>query len=56
MDHRELSVIKKENNKFGTQSVTQQPLKAKKHEHPKTQRLLVDALKSRQKRTEIIKI
>ena len=56
MDNRKFRVMKKKNNKFGTQSITLQPLKAKKYEYPKTQRLLVEALKSGQKRIEIVKI
>ena len=56
MDNRKLRVTKKKSNKFGTQSITLQPLKAKKYEYPKTQILLVEALKSWQKRTEIVKI
>ena len=56
MDNRKLRVIKWKNNKFGTQSIMLWPLKAKKYEYLKTQILLVEALKSRQKRTEIVKI
>ena len=56
MDNRKLRVIKKKINKFGTQSITLLPLKAKKYEYHKTQKLLVEALKSRQKITEIVKI
>ena len=56
MDNRELRVIKKKNNKFGTQSITLQSLKGKKYEYPKSRILPVNALKSRQKRTEIVKI
>ena len=56
MDNRKLRVIKNKNKKFGTQSITLQPLKAKKYEHSKTQRLFVEALKWRQNRTEISKI
>ena len=56
MDKRKLRVKKMKNNKFGTQSITLWPLKAKKYEYPETQILLVEALKSRQKRTKIVKI
>ena len=56
MDNRILSVIKKKNNKFRTQSIMLQPLKGKKYEYAETQILFVEALKSRQKRTEIVKI
>ena len=56
MDNRKLKVIKKKTNEFGTQSITLYPLKGKKYEQPKTRILLVEALKSRQKRTEIVKI
>ena len=56
MDNGKLKVIKKKNNKFGTQSITLQPLKWKKYEYSKTQILLIEALKSGQKRTEIVKI
>ena len=45
MDNGKLRVVKKKNNKFGTQSITLRPLKAKKYEYPKTQILLVEALK-----------
>ena len=55
MDNRKLKVIKKKNNENGTQSITLQTLKGKKYEYPKTQILLVEALKSRQKRAEIVK-
>ena len=56
MDKRKLRVIKTKNNKFRTQSITLQHLKVKKYEYPKTQILLVEALKLRQKRAEIVKI
>ena len=56
MDNRKIRVIKKKNIKFGTQSITLQPLEGKKYEQPKTQILLVEALKSWQKRTETVKI
>ena len=35
MDNRKLKVIKKKNNKFGTQSITLQPLKGKNTYTPK---------------------
>ena len=56
MDNRKLGVIKKKNNKFGTQSITFLPLKGKKYEYLKTQILQVEALKSRKKIIEIVKI
>ena len=56
MNKRKLRIIKKKNNKFGTQSIMLWPLQTKKYEYHKTEILLIEALKSRQKRTEIVKI
>ena len=55
MNNGELRVIEKKNNEFGTQSITLQPLKAKKYEYRKTQILHVEALKSRQKEQKQLK-